>query len=415
MRSCHIRLLLGAGLALGSVSAHADGGPSPEAEITFEQVLDTVRERSPDLQSARARIDEAHGRIVDATTWHYNPELEAAVGPRFGSAASDEEFLDWSVGARQRFELGGKRSARIDGATARAEAATMRAADAERIALHDAATAYVELLYWQHRSELAQRRVDLGEDLARIARRRVELGAAGGIEESLAAVALLGAQAEAAQALSVRAQAQTRLTAFMGSPAETRYAPRDTLASVALAVATEASAEAGERADVRALRAEERGADADVAAARAARVPDIAVGAVYDREEKQDIVRATIGIELPLFARGQGSAAVAAARRQRLRFATAATERRASAESVAADAAVAVLSDAAQRIDRKQGELLGQTLAMVRASYEAGDTPFAEVLAVRREVAAAELDHASLLRATAAARIDRMAAKGTWK
>jgi cobalt-zinc-cadmium efflux system outer membrane protein len=409
MQNSHRALLLGVSLALAHTSARAEDNPAPQTPITFEQVLDTVRRQSPDLEAARARIDEAQGHLASATIWPANPELEAAVGPRFGAADSDDD-LDWSVGARQRFELGGKRRARIDGATAHAEAASLRAADAERLALHDAATAYVQLLHWQHRSELAQRRIELGEDLARIARRRVELGAAGGIEESLAAVTLLAARAEAAQARAVHAQAQFRLTALLGASAETRFKPRDSLASVALAVDSVASGEAGERADVQALRAQERAAQADVAAARAARVPDVALGANYAREEKQDIVQATIGIEVPLLDRGQGSAAVAAARRQRLRLAAAASERHADAERRAADAAVGILGDAARQIDRAQGELLDRTLAQVRASYEAGDTPLAEVLAVRREVAAAELDHASLLLAAAEARIARITA-----
>jgi len=413
MQNFHLALLLGAGLAFAHTSARAEDSPAHQTPITFEQVLDTVRRQSPDLQAARARIDEAQGRLASATIWPANPELEAAVGPRFGATDSDEDDLDWSVGARQRFELGGKRRARIDGATAHAEAASLRAADAERLALHDAAFAYVQLLHWQHRTELAQRRIQLGEDLARIARRRVELGAAGGIEESLAAVTLLAARAEAAQARAVHAQAQFRLTALLGASAETRYAPRDSLASVALAVDSVASGEAGERADVQALRAEERAAAADVTAARAARVPDVALGANYAREEKQDIVQATIGIDVPLLDRGQGSAAVAAARRQRLRLAAAASERHADAERRAADAAVGMLGVAARQIDRAQGELLDRTLAQVRASYEAGDTPLAEVLAVRREVAAAELDHASLLLAAAEARIARITAHTT--
>lgn len=413
MRSCHIIPLLGACLTLANASARADDIPSPETAITLEQVLDAVRERSPVLQTARARIDEATGHLVGAAAWQANPELEAAVGPRFGATDSDTDSVDWSVGASQRFELGGKRRARIDGATARAEAASLRAEDAERLALHDAATAYLQLLYWQHRSELARRNVDLADDLARIARRRVELGAAGGIEESLAAVALLGAQADAAQSLAVRTQTQIRLTALLGVPADTRYAPRDSLAAVALAAATDTPTATEERADVLALRAEERAADAEIAAVRAARVPDVALGAAYEREEKNDIVQATIGIELPLLDRGQGQAAIAAARRQRLRLAAAATERTVTAERAAADAAVAVLGDAAQRIDRAQGELLERTLTMIRRSYAAGDAPLAEVLAVRREVVAAELDHAALLLAAAEARIDRMTANGT--
>lgn len=414
MQFRHLSLLFGAALAVAGAGARADDGPPPPTELTLERVLDTARQRSPGLLAARARVDEARSRQLSAAVWSANPELEAAAGPRFGNGDEDDS-VDWSIGASQRLELGGKRHARVDAATARTEAAALNADDAERVALYAAASAYLDLLYLRHRAELAGRNRNVAADLDRVARRRAELGAAGRIEESLAAVALLGAEAEAARARARHAAAEVHLATLLGDPPQTRYALRDSLAAIAFAAAPAESSDNPGRADVLALRAEQRAAAADLAAARAARIPDIAVGAAWEREEERDIVQATLGVELPLLDRGQGRAAEAAARRQRLGLAAAAREREAEAERVAADAAAAVLGDAARSLDRAQPELLDRTLAMARRSYEAGDLPLPELLAIRREVAAAELDHAALLRAAAGAHIDRMAANGSWK
>ena len=404
--------LAGTCLAIGVAHAQAAGDLDAQREITLEQVLDLARQKSPDLAISRARKGEAGGEVLDAQIWLPNPEVEASAGPRF---ASDGTTTDWSVGARQRFELGGERQARIAAAVARAEAADARAENDERIVLREAARSYVRLLYWQLRTTLARDRIALAENLEVSARRRRELGSAGILDESLARIAGIRARANEAEALASFARQRTRLARRLGLAADVRLVPRESLATIALGADIDRDAPALARADVRAWRAEARAAAADGDEARAARIPDVALGAAYAREEDQDIVRAMVGIEVPLFDQGQGRAAVAAAREERLRFAERAAAESVVAEHAAARDAVVLLAEAATDTGAALEALAAKTRELAQESYAAGAVPLGDVLAVRREVNDAEIDHADLLLAAAEARIDWMAATGVWK
>lgn len=76
-----------------------------------------------------------------------------------------------------------------------------------------------------------------------------------------------------------------------------------------------AGADVSDRPDMRALQSDIRQAEAEADLGRAGRVPDLALGAGYAREEFDDIVQGTLTIALPVFDHGQGTTAVAQARR----------------------------------------------------------------------------------------------------
>jgi cobalt-zinc-cadmium efflux system outer membrane protein len=82
--------------------------------LTLDQALNRARLKAPALLSAKARIEEAQGRLKGASILlQSNPAIEGAAGPRFSDQG---RTIDGDISISQDFEAIGRRSARIAGA-----------------------------------------------------------------------------------------------------------------------------------------------------------------------------------------------------------------------------------------------------------------------------------------------------------
>ena len=400
-----IGLLLGA--TLWSASAAAQKHRRPIVEISYERALSLARRRAPAIAAARARAREAASQVATASVWRLNPQLFGSAGPRFRSG---DTTVDWSVSARQWLEIGGKRGARVNAALAGAQAGRARGANAERLILRDVSRAFVSALYWQRRAALAQENLRIARAVARVAARRHEVGDAGGLERSVSALSVVRARAEEDRARAVLTQATGRLKTLLGLDAATTLMPRGDLRR--LGIPQKISLDISRRPDLEALRASIRQAKAEAEMGRATRVPRLAVGAGYSREESANIVRGTLGITLPVFDYGQGTTRVAESKRERVRAELAAAKVAASVEVHTADATVRRLGEAARRFEDSGLATLARAERLATASYKAGAIPLGELLVVRRELVQAKLDYTNLLYGAATARTDLLASTG---
>src|ERR1700752_172090 len=101
--------------------------------LSLEQALARAREQAPAVLIARARIEEARGRLSGASVrFRDNPIIDIASGPRMTEAGN---LIDLDVGFSQVFETGGQRAARIAGAEAGIARETAAAEEARRLAL----------------------------------------------------------------------------------------------------------------------------------------------------------------------------------------------------------------------------------------------------------------------------------------
>lgn len=400
-----IGLLLGA--SLWTSSAAAQEQPQPIVEITYQRALALARQQAPTLAAARARARVAERQVEAASVWRFNPQVSAAAGPRFRTEGAVPQ---WSVGAQQWLEVGGQRGDRIDAAEAGAVAGAARSEDAQRLLLRDVSLAFISALYWERRIGLADEDLRIAESIARVAARRHEVGDLGGLERSVSTLAVVRARTAADQARASLAQAEGHLKALLGIPASSDLACRGDLRELGLPEATAAGL--SERPDLRALRADIRQAEAEASLGRASRVPDLALGAVYSREESDDIVQGTLSISLPVFDHGQGTTRVAEARGERLRAEHDATRSLAAVEADTAQTTAERLSTAARRFEQEGLETLERSERLATASYEAGAVPLGALLAVRRELVQAKLDYADLLLGAATARAQQAATTG---
>lgn len=400
-----IGLLLG--VSLWTSSAAAQEQRPPILEISYDRALALAREQAPALAAARARAREAEREVDAAAVWRFNPQLTAAAGPR---VRPDGTSLDWSVGVQQWLEVGGQRGDRVAAARAGAEAGAADHEDARRRLLRDVSLAFIAALYWEQRVELAAENLRIARSIARVATRRHEVGDAGGLEPTVSALAVARARGDVERAQASLTQAEGRLEALLGIEASVELACRGDLRRIGMLDVAEP--DLGDRPDLRALRANIRRAEADVDLGRAGRVPNIAVGAGYARDDSADVVRGTLTLALPVLDHGQGTTVVARARAERLRTELEATASIATVEANTARAMAQTLGDAARRFEQEGLGALDRSEQLATASYEAGAIPLGELLAVRRELVQAKLDHAELLLGAATARIELAASTG---
>ncbi|MEE9385031.1 MAG: TolC family protein [Nannocystaceae bacterium] len=403
------------GLLLGAVCLASPAGARerrrPTQEITFERAMQLASERGPDVAVARARLSEARGRVDSASVRRLNPRLEVSAGPRFSAT---EPTIDWSVGARQWVEVGGQRAKRVEAAGAGVEAAAARADDAKRLLRRDVGLVFVRALYWSRRVALAQESLDVAEAIDEVARRRHELGDTGGLEASVASLSLMRAHIDEVRARVALGQAEGRLKVLLGFEAGMGLVARGDLRQLGLGVGT-VSAKASDvspRPDLRALMADIRQAGLEARVGGAARVPNIALGAGYSREEGADIVQATLAVALPFFDHGQGRVSVARSRRVRVETSLRGARRRVAIEVDTAKETSARLRLAVRQFEARGLAMIDRSERVATASYAAGAMPLAEQLAVRRELLQAKLDYVDLLLSAACARVEVMASMG---
>lgn len=399
------RLLLVAALWTWSATAH---GREPETiEITYDEALALARSRAPASLMARAAAREASSQIDAASVRPFNPQLQAAAGPRFGTAGT---VLDWQIGAQQWLELGGQRGDRLAVARAGAAAGEARSDDAQRRLLREVSLAFIAAVFWERRVVLAEENLEISRAIAAVARRRHEVGDVGGLEAAASTLAVARAQSDLDRARASVAAAEGRLEALLGVEPSVDLSCRGDLRTLGTLAAGEADID--QRPDVRALRAEIDEAEAETELGRASRVPNVAVGARYNREELDHRVQGTLTVELPTFNRGQGTSATARARRDRLEAELRVTRTTAAIETKTSTTLAHDLSEAARRFEEVGLVSLEGAETLASASYAAGQIPLGELLAIRRELVGARLDHAQLLLEAAIARVELAASTG---
>lgn len=398
--------LLGALFAIPVANAQ-----QPDAEtiqISWTSAVELARRQSPQMVVARASGGEAASHVEAARVWRTNPRVMGSSGPRFGGSGTS---VDVSLGLEQPIVFGGTPALRVDVAEALAQSEAARAAEVERVVLGDLAVVYTELLYWKERRRLAVASFELAEEVERVARRRHEVGDVGGLDASVAALARASAASEVSRADARLVGAQGRLKLLLGIGPRTAIEVDGELESFGAPATGPADAP---RPEVTRLMAQERAAAASEDLARARRLPTLTAGVEYAREEQANIVLAVLSLTLPFFDRGQGELAEASARRVRVQAEVDEAVAVVALEVATAQQRVQTLQEAADRFAREGLDALQHAERVATASYTAGAMDLPELLAVRRELALARNDFATLLLELALARVELIASTSAW-
>lgn len=356
-------------------------------KLDLRAAITLARKGNPGADAARRRIDEARGGLSGARVLLLeNPELEFGVGPRFRPSPETGSSLDVDASLSQRLEVAGQRSHRI--ARARAEVSAAEG-DAEAVlrALDLAvAGAFVQVLAGNQRVAIADENLGLAQELAQIATRRFEMGAATPLDVNGARIRV----AEANRTLQrVRAEwdaALARLGPLVGASAGTALQVEGDLPLPGEPVPFDLDVALRNRPEARAAQRRLEAAEAAARLASAQAVPDIRIGARYALEEGSRVVLGTVAIPLPLFQRNQGER-----ERSRAAVARAQAEERATRADVLGDVRQAALE--LERARRTltvydEGVLRSQSdnVVLLGRMFEAGKVSPAEVILLQREL-----------------------------
>lgn len=405
------RLRAAARLAVALLMAPCTSAAQDEP-LTLERALHRARERAPALLAARAKTAEARGRLTTASAFlRDNPEFEGEAGRR--RSADGQEYDALRFGLSQTFETGGARAARVAGGEAGVALAEAEAAEEQRQLLLETARAFVRALHREEILELAHAAESVAADTARVAEGRHRSGDAARIEADLARVAEGRARAARRAAEAGRSATLGELRVLLGMEFDEPLSLRGDLRQRRDCDLNELLARAGERADLRALAAEVRAAEADVRLGRAQAWPEVGLGAAYERDEGADVVLATFRVGLPAFDRGPGLRAEAAARAARWRGEL---EARRRAAVVAVRAAFDVFSAqtvAVREMEERGLASLDETAAQLQRAYAAGRLGLAELLPLQRELIEAQREYADRLLEAATAAFELEASAGS--
>lgn len=368
-------------------------GPNPTAQqpigaLTLAGAIDRAQQHSSELRALREEVAALEARTGQAGA-RPNPTLEyLREGNREQGGAS-------TVQVAIPFELGGKRGARTDAATAE-----LRVAAADLAAARLRIQAEVVAAF--HEAYLAGKRLELANQTSASARQsslsagaRVLAGKISPVEETRARVAEANLQVEAIQARRDLAEARVKLALLWGGDA----------GGLALAAPDIALPRAPDQATlpaslVHSPAMQRAAADLDwrTAAARlerSKRYPDVSLIVGQKREgvgrERQTIVG--LALPLPLFDRNQGAIREADRRIEKSRAELALQQQRLYAEATQATIRLNAALEQ-ERVIREDVLPGGQSaFAAARTGFEAGKFNFLEVLDAQRTYFHAQAQH----------------------
>jgi cobalt-zinc-cadmium efflux system outer membrane protein len=399
--SIHLRAAFVAAALLASAST-AQAGP-----VTLADALAQGSTASPRIEQARAQLAAAEGRARQAGV-SPNPEIGLEVenfvgtGPFRGLRASET-----TLALSQRFELGGKRDARVAVARAELGFATLALTRAEADLARDIRTAHADLRAAEDRAVLARDNVGRAQELARTSGILVDAGRDPPLRRLRADALLAEARAEEARTFGLLLAARRLLASLIGSD------DAELSASDATDPATPAALPAGEASlDERLAIAERDAAQARIRVAQSSAVPDLTASGGLRRFGEGGETALVAGISLPLPIRDRNRGGIAAARSDTLAAEANLAQTRLDAVRTRRDAAVA-LEAADARLAALSGPGAAQSeeaLRLAQVGYAAGRFSLVELIdaqtalnSARLALIDARLDRARALAALARA------------
>jgi outer membrane protein, heavy metal efflux system len=386
----------------GTVPAHG------QSTLTYQQALEIARERAPRVAIARARIDEARGRLTGAQIrYRDNPIIDASVGPRW---LDTNVVTDFDIGVGQMYELGGRRAARIDAAEA-GVAREMAISDAAaRQVVRDVAVSFIRTLQSQTRLEVLRSVESLAKEAFDTADRRFRAGDVAILDVNLARTALARATSQTRAAEAQRATEIGELRVLLAWTDQTDPVVVGSLNDRIQDATSESPLT--ERPEIRSIAAEIAEARADIRLGEGLKKPDLGWNVRAKRDEGNPAAMGGFSVVVPLFNKGQEQIATGLARERRAGLERAAVENQLALRARAAQSTFQLRLDAIEPLEREVLPGLEDNERLARRSFEVGELSLPELLVIRREFVEGRLQYVDALADAAVASVEWQAAAG---
>jgi cobalt-zinc-cadmium efflux system outer membrane protein len=297
-----------------------------EREFDLQQALEVAMQSNGDLKALRDERGSAEAGRIKAGLFP-NPvlEMDGTTGELTGSRF--ENTL--SVGVSQEILTAGKRGKRLQTAMKAMESFDCRVDNAARLLVEQVKSAFYDLLLAGKKVELAERSIALNTQLLDVTTQRFDAGDVPELDVNLARVETARSEGRKAEAERELYPARAKLLILMGLSRDETADFSGSLEAKPFtgSIAGLKGLALASRPDLRALLAEREKGDAEVALALAERIPNVTVGAGYQRENsaidvageeiksRDNLIGVKVSVPIPLFDRNQAGIREAKARR----------------------------------------------------------------------------------------------------
>jgi len=305
--------------------------PAQDSGIDIKTALQIAASNNLELRAARQQRAVALAGIKTAGQF-LNPTIS-------GSVSRDAPHEGVLLG--QTLELGGKRGRRIAVAREEQKSTEIDIAVLERQIRQRTREAFYRVLWSREQSEQSKAALDLATRIRDVVNQRYQVGDVAQLEVIQTEVELARSSAEYQTAQLEQKVADAQLAALLNRPLETALELSGKLSDIPARPAQQAIVDAAlqsnaeKKKTTQELAIEQRRLEL----ARAQRIPNLDLQAGVDLNAPGDYrvgPRGQIGIQLPLFYRGQGEIAESNARLEFLRLSLESTRTAATAEGLGA-------------------------------------------------------------------------------
>jgi cobalt-zinc-cadmium efflux system outer membrane protein len=286
-----------------SISAYAKEIPPPPPKLpdsaNLRQVIRYGLDYSLQAQSIERRRAIAQAEILIEQQWN-NPVL---IGENSRSTPN------YFVGAGYLFELGGKRSKRIEVAKNAAAVAEMTYRSDLLTLQHEVRLSFYQLLEARQKSSELKTLQDLSQKLDEISKERFDLGAVAKFDVLQADLEVKRNENELKQAIAEEKAAELKLNSLLSLPQTQRIDAQGSLEDRAQMSLQDLITQALDKhPELQAILYEVKAEEARLALAHAGRIPDLDVesGSEIHDPDFQYGWRASVRMSLPIFNKQQG-------------------------------------------------------------------------------------------------------------
>lgn len=321
-------LLTGALLLFPAICTVTAASPARAAEksFTLRQAVEFALQNNGNLKALKEEKGIREAAKLKAGLF-LNPALEVD-GTSGELTGSKFENTLW-VGVSQEFLTAGKRGKRQTVAEKELEGFNWQVQNSGRLLSEELKTAYYDLLLAQKKMELAESSVNLNTQLLDIAKQRFDVGDIPELEVNLARVEVARSDGRRSDAERELHPAKLRLLALMGLSAGESASFGGSLEGTQFnkSLPELKTLALANRPDIKALAAENAKGDAEIALAKAERIPNVTIGVGYQWENsaidvsgvevksRDKLIGMKLSIPIPLFDRNQAGVKEALSRK----------------------------------------------------------------------------------------------------